>query len=72
MFELVEQHEQVCWFYDDNYQCSFISYNDFKEGYCSDTDDIFEVAQKSVYSKWYYDCGYQILKLKPEFVSLVK
>lgn len=67
MFDLIDQHPPVCWFYNDKYHCQFIDYDTFKLSYCNDQEDPFTIAKTTEFNKWYYDCGYQILRLKSEY-----
>lgn len=69
MFDLIEQHDPVCWFYNDKYHCEFIDYDTFKISYCNLDEDPFVVARTTEFNKWYYDCGYQILRLKSEYIK---
>lgn len=63
-FELIKQLPPKCWFYNDILHPEFIDYDKFKECYCTDGEDPFEFAKTTEYCKWYYDCGWQLLKLK--------
>lgn len=59
-YKVIKRLDPFAWFWTVK-DSEFIRFDEFKDSYCSDGSNPFEVAKEFNYN-WIYDCGYQVIK----------